>query len=257
LAAPLGGHPPPQRRPRGRADLPPVADRRALSLAPGRRARTRLAGLFLFLPLLASPPEQATEDGPLTIEGLVFQALGEGEHLLQVASPGPPSLVIVNDFGLGDDGEPLLEVKVIDPASEDNISLEASWEEGPTITQARGENGAFARFAFARGGNLLALAAGVGRVRLVNPDTGEAVASLSVPEQTVVQPAAFSADGSELTALGSSNHVMYTWDLRAIRAGLRDLGLDWEAPDYPPPAPTQPPLRLEVVAPGPRPARRW
>jgi hypothetical protein len=33
----------------------------------------------------------------------------------QVASPGPPSLVIVNDFGQGDDGEPLREVKVIDP----------------------------------------------------------------------------------------------------------------------------------------------
>jgi hypothetical protein len=30
-----------------------VADARALSLAPGRRRRTRVAGVFLFLPLLA------------------------------------------------------------------------------------------------------------------------------------------------------------------------------------------------------------
>src|SRR5205085_12432759 len=34
-------------------EAPAVADCRTLSLAPGRRARTRLAGLFLFLPLLA------------------------------------------------------------------------------------------------------------------------------------------------------------------------------------------------------------
>ena len=46
---------------------------------------------------------------------------------MQVASPGPPSLVVVNDFGQDDDGEPLFEVKVIDPASENHISLEAVW----------------------------------------------------------------------------------------------------------------------------------
>src|SRR5262249_61537143 len=34
-------------------ETPDIADRRALSLTPGRCLRTRLAGLFLFLPLLA------------------------------------------------------------------------------------------------------------------------------------------------------------------------------------------------------------
>jgi ParB-like chromosome segregation protein Spo0J len=61
------------------------------------------------------------------IEEYIFEALGEGEHMLQVYSPGPPSLVIVNDFGQGDDGEHLCEVEVIDPASENNISLEDVW----------------------------------------------------------------------------------------------------------------------------------
>jgi WD40 repeat protein len=61
-----------------------------------------------------------------------------------------------------------------------------SWEEGPTIAQSRGENGAFAQFAFSRDSGMLALAAGVGQVRLVNPDTGSEIACLSVPEQTVV-----------------------------------------------------------------------
>jgi hypothetical protein len=121
-----------------------------------------------------------------------------------------------------------------------------SWEEGPPITQARGENGAFARFAFAPDSTLLALAAGVGQVRLVSPDTGALVARLSIPDQTVVQPCSFSADSAELTAIGANNHVMYTWDLRAIRAQLRELDLDWDAPDYPPPAPPAPPLRVQV-----------
>jgi hypothetical protein len=39
--------------PAGQPQLPAVADGRALSLAAGRTIRTRLAGLFLFLPLLA------------------------------------------------------------------------------------------------------------------------------------------------------------------------------------------------------------
>src|SRR4051794_25882426 len=50
---------PPRGRPRGSAngrapacpEAPAVADRRQLSLAPGRRLRSRTAGLSLFLPL--------------------------------------------------------------------------------------------------------------------------------------------------------------------------------------------------------------
>ena len=45
--------PPAPPRPRPRIEPPATSDRRVLSLASGRRVRTRLAGLFLFLPLLA------------------------------------------------------------------------------------------------------------------------------------------------------------------------------------------------------------
>ena len=59
-AAPLFA-PPPRGRPKGDRDhprgpqpeLPLIADQRQLNLAPGRRLQTRVAGLFLFLPLLA------------------------------------------------------------------------------------------------------------------------------------------------------------------------------------------------------------
>jgi hypothetical protein len=59
-AAPLFA-PPPRGRPKGDRDhprgpqpeLPLIADQRQLDLAPGRRLQTRVAGLFLFLPLRA------------------------------------------------------------------------------------------------------------------------------------------------------------------------------------------------------------
>ena len=43
----------PARTPAPRPETPEVADRRCLSLEPGRRLRSRVAGIFLFLPLLA------------------------------------------------------------------------------------------------------------------------------------------------------------------------------------------------------------
>src|SRR5262249_20764549 len=49
-----------------------------------------------------------------------------------------------------------------------------SWEEGPPIAQVPGENGAFAQFAFSSDSKILAVAAGIGQVRLVKADTGAA-----------------------------------------------------------------------------------
>src|ERR1700746_53744 len=52
---PLRGRPPGQRPGATviRPDHAPVADVRRVALTPGRRLRTRVAGIFLFLPLLA------------------------------------------------------------------------------------------------------------------------------------------------------------------------------------------------------------
>jgi WD40 repeat protein/tRNA A-37 threonylcarbamoyl transferase component Bud32 len=123
-----------------------------------------------------------------------------------------------------------------------------SWEPGPPIAQQPGENGSGQGFAFARDGKLLALAAGVSKIRLVEPDSGKEVARLTGPDQAVLRPLAFSPDGTELTALSGAggSGLLYTWDLRANRAQLRELGLDWEAPDYPPPLAALPTLRVEV-----------
>jgi hypothetical protein len=53
-----------------------VADARALSLAPGRRLRTRVAGVFLFLPLLAR----------VHFEHLVSQASYPGSAMVPATS---------------------------------------------------------------------------------------------------------------------------------------------------------------------------
>jgi WD40 repeat protein len=123
-----------------------------------------------------------------------------------------------------------------------------TWQEGPPIAQHSGESGGILWFAFARDSKLLALSDGVSKIRLIDPDSGKAIARLTGPDQAILRPLAFSPDGAELMAVsGAGNRaLLYTWDLRAIRAQLKELGLDWEAPDYPPPTAQPQPLRVEV-----------
>jgi WD40 repeat protein/tRNA A-37 threonylcarbamoyl transferase component Bud32 len=117
-----------------------------------------------------------------------------------------------------------------------------SWEEGPRIS-APGESGSFT---FTPDGKLLALTGDISQVRLVAPETGAEVARLTVPEQTGIAPSCISADGSQLVANGSQNGLLYIWDLRALRAELQKLDLDWDWPAFPPAQPPAPPLRIDV-----------
>src|SRR5436305_11004161 len=57
-------------------ETPEVADRQQLNLASGRRMRTRVAGIFLFLPLLAR----------VRFEGLVEQAEYPGSEMIPATS---------------------------------------------------------------------------------------------------------------------------------------------------------------------------
>jgi Tfp pilus assembly protein PilF len=61
-----------------------------------------------------------------------------------------------------------------------------------------------------------------------------------------VAPECFSPDGSQLVAGGVQSNLLYIWDLRALRAELKKLGLDWDRPDYPPAPPAAPPLQVRV-----------
>jgi WD40 repeat protein len=120
-----------------------------------------------------------------------------------------------------------------------------TWQEGPPIAQADDTGGGFS---FAPDGRMLALSGSFSQVRLVNPHTGAEIARLTVPEQTRVSPQCFSPDGAQLVAVGTESDLLYIWDLRALRAELKELRLDWHAPPYPKADPAAPaPLEVRVA----------
>jgi WD40 repeat protein/Tfp pilus assembly protein PilF len=104
-----------------------------------------------------------------------------------------------------------------------------SWEEGPSL----GESTVTIWGAFSCEGKLLALGDAPGVVRVVVTDTGSEIARLTVPEQTRLVPGCFTPDGTHLIAAGWDTRDLFVFDLRAIRAGLAELGLDWDAPPLP------------------------
>src|SRR5262249_27302649 len=98
-------------------------------------------------------------------------------------------------------------------------------------------------------GTVLALRDVLGVVRLVAPNTGKELARLTAPEQTFLEPCCFTADGSSLVTWGAETGALHQFDLRAIRRQLKELHLDWEAPELPPPEPPRStePLQIDVV----------
>ena len=103
-----------------------------------------------------------------------------------------------------------------------------TWEEGPRL-QVSGDGWSAA---FSPDSRLLALG-GLGRVRLVRPDSGAEVARLTLPEQTSLVPLCFTPDGAELVVRGEDTQAIHIWDLRLIRTQLAELGLDWDDPPLP------------------------
>ena len=104
-----------------------------------------------------------------------------------------------------------------------------SWEEGPSL----GGRSLNAAGAFSCDGKLLALGDEPGVVRLLVTDTGAEIARLTAPEQVRLIPCCFTADGTKLLAVGAETSNLYIFDLTAIRAGLSELDLDWDAPPLP------------------------
>ena len=112
-----------------------------------------------------------------------------------------------------------------------------SWRPGPIV-------GGLA-FAFSPDGLTLAVDSGEGAVRLLNPASGKVYARLRAAEMRLL-PCSFSPDGTLLVVKGGESRSMYVWDLRAVRAYLRPLGLDWDLPAYPPATATGP-VQLELL----------
>src|SRR5207253_6279830 len=119
-----------------------------------------------------------------------------------------------------------------------------TWQEGPNLGRAPLNPAG----AFSPDSKLLALGDDPGVVRLVVVDTGKEIARLTSPEPDPHVPCCFTPHGAQLITVGLDTQTLYTFDLRAIRAQLAELGLDWDTPPLPAGAPAaREPLRVEIV----------
>jgi WD40 repeat protein len=87
--------------------------------------------------------------------------------------------------------------------------------------------------AFSPDGTMLAIVRSLSEVELVDANKGwEKIVTLKSPDPELLSWLEFSTDGSQL-AVVTGAHVIYIWDLRAIRGQLSGMNLDWELPPYP------------------------
>jgi WD40 repeat protein len=107
------------------------------------------------------------------------------------------------------------------------------WEVGTWREVRRFE---YAGFAFSPDSRLLAINDVFGVVRLIETASGREVARLTGPEPMWYQPECFTPDGARLIATCSGHQALYVWDLRLIRRQLKELGLDWDWPEFDPAA---------------------
>ena len=120
------------------------------------------------------------------------------------------------------------------------------------------ETGLYPGFvAFTADGKLMALEMAPGLIHLKELASGRIVAKLEDPQGDLSTWMSFTPDGTQLVVAARYAGAIHRWDLRAIRARLKTMNLDWEWPEFsPPPARTsfsrkhQPP-RVQVVGPQP------
>ena len=84
-------------------------------------------------------------------------------------------------------------------------------------------------------------------IQLIDVSTGDEMATLLAADRRNFEGLRFSRDGCRLAV--SAHGVLQVWDLRRLRAGLAELGLDWNAAAYPPerePGGVPAPLQLVI-----------
>jgi len=115
-----------------------------------------------------------------------------------------------------------------------------SWE---TIRTGRIDAGGTGAGVFSPDSSMLAVNTSPDRVRLVDPLTGEEIASL---EASI--PLCFNREGN-LLLTQHDDQTVHLWDLAAIRRQLAGLNLDWSRPPLPSPRrlPDWSPLRIRVL----------
>jgi WD40 repeat protein len=111
-----------------------------------------------------------------------------------------------------------------------------TWQPGRRI--AREDAGLFGPLAFSPDGTILAVACSRYAIQLIEVATCRPLARLEPPALQHLAWLCFGPDGTQLVAT-SENHTIQLWDLRAIRARLATMNLDWPMPPYAPRAATK------------------
>jgi hypothetical protein len=76
----------------------------------------------------------------------------------------------------------------------------------------------------------------LGVIPLVDRSTGREYARLDDPHGGTIVPVSFTPDGTRLIAIGQEPvRGIRVWDLRLLRERLRELDLDWDGDEFPPP----------------------
>jgi hypothetical protein len=86
--------------------------------------------------------------------------------------------------------------------------------------------------AFSPDGSVLAVADTHSTLALLDAATGRPLAALRTPTEEFVQYFCFSRDGTRLAVSSATSDGIDVWDLREVRRGLAELGLDWNLPPY-------------------------
>jgi serine/threonine protein kinase/WD40 repeat protein len=94
----------------------------------------------------------------------------------------------------------------------------------------------------------LAAIATAGGLRLLESATSREIAVLEEPDLVSIDQALFTPDGTKLITLNNLKGI-HVWDLRLVRRELKELGLDWEWPEFPSAPATRgsvEPLKVEI-----------
>jgi serine/threonine protein kinase len=104
--------------------------------------------------------------------------------------------------------------------------------------------------AFSPDGRLMALEMAPAVIHLKEAATGRTVARLEDPHGDRATWLGFTPDGTQLVVVVRYASAIHVWNLRAIRARLKTMSLDWDWPEFPPAAdegPAAEPQAIEVV----------
>jgi serine/threonine protein kinase/WD40 repeat protein len=112
-----------------------------------------------------------------------------------------------------------------------------TWQPGPRLGNSA---------VFAPDGRLAVVRSAAG-LRLLDVASASEVAVLETPNLDPIQQVLFTPDGTRLVTVALNG--IHVWDLRLVRQQLKELGLDWEWPEFPsPPAPiaSVEPVKLDI-----------